>query len=338
MPTATRADATRFVGLVDRVQDGAGLAAGRGRRVDLLADVDARADLFEGYSPTLLAVDAAGTVTRRHFVYPDTDVRALLLDLTGRRRGDAGTMSLNHIPTTSEAPVDARPSDVVARIRAYRPSRRAVLRGLLVGAAAATLVPIDWFLTRREAGAAPDDKSEHMGCTPESYDEEANNWWTGGPAVCYGGWRRGSYPCEGNYHREGAHSAHGEDYTSTRLTTNCHGRNAWRWKGYRCSDAMTLATFADGSEYNSITIAACVLANEPAAAPTGRREAPRRRPRAAATRPRATAPRRAPRSTEGPGSSDGDDEQDPASPRRPLVPSLGTGAGAAPGFGALIGR
>ena len=77
--------ATRFVGLVDREQDGAGLARGRSRHLDLLADVDARADLFEGYSPTLLAVDAAGTVTRRHFVYPDTDVRSLLLDLTGRR-------------------------------------------------------------------------------------------------------------------------------------------------------------------------------------------------------------------------------------------------------------
>lgn len=53
-------------------------------RVELLHDLDARAALYEGYAPTLLALDAAGTVTRRHFVYPDTDLRALVADLTGK--------------------------------------------------------------------------------------------------------------------------------------------------------------------------------------------------------------------------------------------------------------
>ncbi|MDN5748331.1 MAG: hypothetical protein L0H64_07470 [Pseudonocardia sp.] len=47
----------------------------------MIVDPDARAGLFEGYSPTVLAVDAAGTVTDRRFVYADTDVRGLLLDL-----------------------------------------------------------------------------------------------------------------------------------------------------------------------------------------------------------------------------------------------------------------
>jgi hypothetical protein len=45
-------------------------------------DVAARADLFEGYAPTLLAVDASGTVVARRFVYSDTDVPAVLRELT----------------------------------------------------------------------------------------------------------------------------------------------------------------------------------------------------------------------------------------------------------------
>jgi hypothetical protein len=69
----------RFVALVDRPDD---FATHPGGRAELLADVDARADLFEGYSPTLLAVDAAGVVTHRSFVYADTDLGVLVRDLT----------------------------------------------------------------------------------------------------------------------------------------------------------------------------------------------------------------------------------------------------------------
>lgn len=176
---------------------------------------------------------------------------------------------LDEIPSAQRPPAHARPSDVVARIRSYRPGRRAVLRGLVIGAAAAALVPLDWYLTRRGAAAAPGSTSEHTGCAPSSYDEDANNWPEGGDAVCYGGWRRGSYPCEDGYHREGAHESDGERFVSTRLTSSCRGKNAWRWKGYRCSDAMTTTTFEDGTEYNATTIAACALpagvfADEPA--------------------------------------------------------------------------
>jgi hypothetical protein len=67
----------RLVGLVDRLAD----FPAAGGPAELLADVAARADLFEGYSPTVLAVDATGSVTHRSFVYPDTDLRALLHDL-----------------------------------------------------------------------------------------------------------------------------------------------------------------------------------------------------------------------------------------------------------------
>jgi hypothetical protein len=206
---------------------------------------------------------------------------------------------LDEIPTAFEPPAQARPSDVVARIRSIRPSRRAVLRGLMIGAAVSALVPIDWYLARREASAqegGSGNRSEHLTCTPESYTEEANNWPASGPAVCYGGWRRGSYPCSGGYHREGAHSNGGNSYESTRLTTNCHGKNAWRWNGYRCSDAITNVTFADGTEYHGVTIAACELPLD-----------------------RATG---------------GDSDRDPALP----LPLLGTGARSLPGIGAMLGR
>jgi hypothetical protein len=77
--------AIRFVALVDRPAD---FATRPNARAELLADPDVRADLFEGYSPTVLAVDAAGTVTRRNFVYADTDLRALLLELTQRHHSE----------------------------------------------------------------------------------------------------------------------------------------------------------------------------------------------------------------------------------------------------------
>ncbi len=147
---------------------------------------------------------------------------------------------IDEIPTTSTPPERPRPSAVVARLRGYRPSRRTVLRALVLGVAATTLVPLDWYLSRREAAAEPSDRSEYGTCKPAQYDQEANNWWEGGEAVCYGGWRRGSYPCEDGYHREGTFTARGVEYDSTRLTTNCHGRNAWRWNGHRCSDALTV--------------------------------------------------------------------------------------------------
>ena len=66
----------RVVALTDRADD-LPLPAGSVR-----VDPAARADLFEGYAPTVLAVDGTGTVVARRFVYPDTDVRALLAELS----------------------------------------------------------------------------------------------------------------------------------------------------------------------------------------------------------------------------------------------------------------
>ena len=177
-------------------------------------------------------------------------------------------MSLDDIPRTSAPPPDALLSAVVARLRTIRPSRRTVLRGLVIGAAAAALVPLDWYLDRRTAAAAPTsaNRAEHRDCAPASYDEEANNWPFDGPAVCYGGWRRGNYPCANGYHREGFHERNGEQMESTRLATECEGKNAWRWKGYRCSDAITDVVFVGGGTYTGITIAACQLP-EPAVVP-----------------------------------------------------------------------
>lgn len=243
---------------------------------------------------------------------------------------------LDEIPTAFDAPADARPSAVVARIRAIRPSRRTVVRGLVISAAAAALVPIDWFLTRRAAAAQPrtdgDDMSEHMTCSPESYREEANNWPATGPAVCYGGWRRGGFPCADGYHREGTYTDGPDSYESTRVTTSCNGRNAWRWQGYRCSDAITTATFADGTEYSGITIAACAVSDA----------APAPAPAPEPTRAPDPEPEPAPETGSGGGSGSGGSgggtggSSDPSRPRR-LLPVLGTGLSSLPVIGSLLG-
>ena len=228
-------------------------------------------------------------------------------------------MRLDDIPTAGRAPADATPSAVVARLRALRPSRRTVLRGLLIGAAAAALVPLDWYLARREAAAQStegDDLAEHLSCTPESYDEEANNWPASGAAVCYGGWRRGGFPCEDGYHREGVYADGEDSVDSTRVTTSCQGRNAWRWNGYRCSDAITTVTFPDGTEYSGITIAACPVGAEgaadaePGAEPEVRSDDER----------------------------DEDDDSPRRDPARPVLPRLGASSDDAPVVGHLLGR
>ena len=56
-------------------------------------DVSARADLFEGYAPTILAVDTTGTVVARRFVYADTDLPATLRELSARARTSEGEAS-----------------------------------------------------------------------------------------------------------------------------------------------------------------------------------------------------------------------------------------------------
>jgi hypothetical protein len=177
-------------------------------------------------------------------------------------------MILDDIPLTDAPGTAARPSQIVARIRRHRPSRRSIIKGLLVAAAAATLVPLDWLLTRRAASAAG-ATSEFGDCAPTHYDEQPSNWWKedSPSAICYGGWRRGGLPCSDGFHREGAFTSRGESYTSTRMTVTCEGRNAWRWQGYRCSDALTETTFDDGEVYEGITISACQLTRTEPPAP-----------------------------------------------------------------------
>lgn len=51
--------------------------------VDIVTDPAVRAELFEGYSPTILAVDASGRIRSRTFVYADTDRDALVAGIVG---------------------------------------------------------------------------------------------------------------------------------------------------------------------------------------------------------------------------------------------------------------
>ncbi|MDF5755728.1 hypothetical protein [Spongiactinospora sp. TRM90649] len=173
----------------------------------------------------------------------------------------------------ADASVSPVPSRVRARIADPATPRRTLLKGLLVAALAATLAPFEWYLTRREARAARGPASEwtSSNCSdayPEGYTEAPANWFSG-PAVCYGGWRIGSYPCnDSKWHFEGYRSNTdvGEEYMSLRTDSFCGttgARNAWRWTAagsvYRCSDAVTEVTWNDGDSYRGLTIAMCAV-------------------------------------------------------------------------------
>jgi hypothetical protein len=80
------AGGVKVVALSDRAGHGSAPAF-------LRVDVAARADLFEGYAPTVLAVDAAGTVVGRRFVYADTDLPEALRELVARARTPEGEAS-----------------------------------------------------------------------------------------------------------------------------------------------------------------------------------------------------------------------------------------------------
>ena len=80
------AGGVRVVALSDRAGHGSAPAF-------LRVDVAARVDLFEGYAPTVLAVDAAGTVVARRFVYADTDLPEALRELLARARTPEGEAS-----------------------------------------------------------------------------------------------------------------------------------------------------------------------------------------------------------------------------------------------------
>ena len=73
LDTAVPDAGVRVVGLVDR-PDAFAPHAG----AELLVDPAVRAELFEGYAPTVLQLDAAGTVVHRAFVDADTDLPGLV--------------------------------------------------------------------------------------------------------------------------------------------------------------------------------------------------------------------------------------------------------------------
>ncbi|MBG0831090.1 hypothetical protein HS041_25345 [Planomonospora sp. ID67723] len=182
-------------------------------------------------------------------------------------------MRFDSIPSMEVAPEGAAPSRVRTLIADLPVQRRTVMKGLAVSAMAAALVPLDWALSRRAARAAgPTSIWSESSCENSysgGYGEGRNNWWGDGRAVCFGGWRMGSYPCNGSdrhfegsrTHRPGASDQ--EKYTNVARTTTCSGKNAWKWRSggrqYACSDAYTTVTWRDGTHYRGLTIAMCTL-------------------------------------------------------------------------------
>lgn len=165
---------------------------------------------------------------------------------------------IDSIPSTEQRPVNATTSSLVTQLRQVKPSRRAALRGLGIAILASALAPIEWATSKAAQAAGP--KTEHTGCAPSSYGEQQSNWWSGATA-CYGGWRRGTYPCASGWHFEGSRYYSDEGAHSTRLATSCGGKNAWRWKvgssSYRCSDATTEVVWNSGERYTDLTISVC---------------------------------------------------------------------------------
>ncbi|WP_433368801.1 hypothetical protein [Streptosporangium sp. CA-115845] len=178
-------------------------------------------------------------------------------------------MRIDHIPVKGgEPPTGAEPSRVRPLIRELRPSRRTALKSLAVGAVTAALVPLEWVFTKGMALAGPTSEWTGAGCAdsyPNGYTQQANNWWSSGAATCFGGWRRGSYPCASGWHFEGWRGYSDEGYTSNRIATACGSggtkKNAWRWTTsglvYRCSDATTTCVWNSGERYTALTIAMC---------------------------------------------------------------------------------
>ncbi|WP_166353467.1 hypothetical protein [Phytoactinopolyspora limicola] len=182
-------------------------------------------------------------------------------------------MRIAEITSFDQAPTDAEPTKIRPRKTSTSSmSRRAVVKALAVGAVAATLVPLDWALARREAAAAgPTSSWNHPRCGDYmSYTTEANNWPSSGYRACYGGSLRGTFPCNSNkFHFEGwKQQGSTSKHYSYRVAT-CKGKNAWRWTTqgnvYRCSDARTQSCYWEphyGWSCNNtyrLTIARCYL-------------------------------------------------------------------------------
>ncbi|MBY8871116.1 hypothetical protein K7640_04560 [Micromonospora sp. PLK6-60] len=61
--------------------------------LETVVDPDTWAAVYEGYTPTVTVVDAAGTTVHRRFVYADNDMTALLAEARDRGRGLAGQVA-----------------------------------------------------------------------------------------------------------------------------------------------------------------------------------------------------------------------------------------------------
>ena len=181
-------------------------------------------------------------------------------------------MRVELIPALDEPPGDHFAASRIGSIIADPPTRRrTVLRIMIAGALASTLVPFEWIVSRTKAFAVgPTSEFTGGSCNPpypNGYTEQANNWWSSGTARCFGGWRRGSYPCNnGSYgfHFEGSRYYSDEGYTSYRIASACGSssagyKNAWRWSSgtYRCSDATTTTVWNSGERYTDLTVAMC---------------------------------------------------------------------------------
>ena len=143
--------------------------------VDIVTDPAVRADLFEGYAPTMLVVDAAGRCatgrsSTRTPTAPRSSAGSSVPPIGWRRERSSDIPSAATRRRTPGRARSSRGSGTCGRPAGW------CCAGCIVAAAAAALVPLDWYLSRRARAADDGRRTEYIECAKGSYDAEPNNW------------------------------------------------------------------------------------------------------------------------------------------------------------------
>lgn len=178
------------------------------------------------------------------------------------------TLTLDSIPNHDDAPSGAGRTNVLKDLN-QTSGRRAVLRGMALGAATLGAVALNWStgLGARKAQAESGpyglqgwDRNDCLDAYPSGYNEvpDTNGYYMGTYAACFGGSWRGSNYCDAGWHKYGTWyygDIRGDHVPTSSYCGTSSVKNAWRWTTpdgiwYRCSDGFS--TFYGGG-YNGQT-------------------------------------------------------------------------------------
>ena len=167
------------------------------------------------------------------------------------------SLTLEQIPDADVASPGAASTTMLTDLKATRTRRRAVLRGVALGAMTLGATALDWsgLFTGRAARAETSpgglwgwDRNDCTDAYPSGYNEapDTGGAFAGTYAACFGGMARGNHFCSGSgWFKDGVFKEGKlRDITATYVPAyRCGGppRNAWKWTTpdgivYRCSD------------------------------------------------------------------------------------------------------